>query len=247
VVARLVLVLVLGCGGKKSAGEDAMRTPVVAVDAAGSGSGSAAPKGEAAIRVEWKGVPTSARQSPGRTACNTPRPPAVTPTTLWGIPDAIVLADKAPAAGDARITLADCAVTPQIAIASTLIVESTVDRPAKLTLTKHGTIASLGALKPGEVTPIQLPITGHAVALSLEAGGVYRLAVDGSDDGAWIVNAPGGVTDAAGLATLRLSPGPHEVTAWLPARGGQAWKVVKSTVTVEANGLAELAIDLGPR
>ena len=166
---------------------------------------------------------------------------------MWGIPDAIVLTDKAPAPPEARITLAACALTPRIAIASTLIVESTLERPAKLTLTKHGTIASLGALKPGDATPIQLPIAGHAVSMTLDAGGVYRLAIDGADDGAWIVNAPGGVTDATGLATLRLPPGLHEATAWLPVRGGQEWKVVKSTVTVEANALAELAIDLGPR
>lgn len=244
---RFALVLAIAaCGGKKSAGEDAMRTSVVTADA-GSGSGSAAPKGDAAIRVEWKAVPTSARQSPGRTPCNTARPSAVTPTTMWGIPDAIVLADKAPAPAEARITLAECALTPRIATASTLIVESTVDRPAKLTLTKHGTIGSFGALEPGDARVIQLPIAGHAVSVSLDAGGVYRLAIDGSDDGAWIVNAPGGVTDVAGLATLRLPPGSHEATAWLPARGGQEWKVVKSTVTVEANALAELAIDLGSR
>ncbi len=246
-VVRLALLLVVGCGGKKSAGEDATRAPVVAVDAAGSGAGSAAAKGDVAIRVEWKAVPTSARQSPGRTSCNTARPPAVTPTTMWGIPDAIVLADRAPAPAEARITLAECAVTPRIAIASTLIVESTVERPATLTLTKHGTIGSLGALQAGDARAIQLPIAGHAVSVSLDAGGVYRLAIAGSDDAAWIVNAPGGVTDVAGLATLRLPPGAHEATAWLPARGGQEWKVVKSTVTVEANAVAELAIDLGPR
>jgi len=249
VVARLALVFVVACGGKKSAGEDAMRTPArdaAIVDAAGSGS--AAPTGEAAIRVEWKAAPTSARQSPGRTACNTPRPPAVAPTTMWGIPDAIVLAAAARKPEEARITLSDCALKPPIAIASRLIVESTVDRPVTLTLTKHGTVASLGAFEAGEATPIQLPITGHAASLSLDPGGVYRLTIEGQpDDAAWIVNAPGGVTDAAGLATLRLPPGPHEATAWLPARGGQDRKVVKSTVTIEPNGLAALAIDLGPR
>lgn len=248
-MVRFALLILVACGGKKSAGEDAMRaTRDASVIDAGSGSGSAAPpRGDAAIRVEWKAVPTSARQSPGRTACNTARLPAVAPTTMWGIPDAVVLADKAPPPGEVRVTLADCALAPRIALASTLIVESAIDRPAKLTLTKHGTIASLGALKAGDATAIQLPIAGHAVSISLDPNAVYRLAIDGSDDGAWIANAPGGVTDVAGLATLRLPPGPHEATAWLPARAGQEWKVVKSSVTVEANALAELAIDLGPR
>lgn len=251
-VARVALVMLVACGGgKKPAGEDAMRASrdgsVATPDAAGSGSGSAA-SGEAAIRVEWRAVPPIARQSPGRTACNTPRAPAVAPTTMWGIPDAIVLADKTAAPGEVRIVLADCALSPKIAVASVLVIESAVDRPAKLVLSKQGTIAALGALAPTEPRTIQLPIAGHAVTVPLEANTIYRLAVDGPDgEATWIVNAPGVVTDVAGLATLKLPIGAHAVTAWLPARGGQEWKVVKSTVTVEAGTLAELAIDLGPR
>jgi hypothetical protein len=241
------LVALVACGGgKKPAGEDAARA--ASRDAAIPDAGSAGPAvGEAAIRVEWKAVPTIARQSPGKTPCNTPRAAQVAPTTMWGIPDAIVLTDKAPAPGTARIVLADCALTPRIAIAKELVVESALDRPAKLTLTKHGTIGSLGSLTAGEARAIQLPIAGHAVAIALEPDTVYRLAIDADEQDAWIVNAPGGVTDAGGLATLKLPSGSHDVTAWLPSRGGQDWKVVKSKVTVETGQLAELSIDLGPR
>ena len=131
--------------------------------AAADGSGSAGSIGEAAIRVEWKAVPTTARQSGGRTACNTPRAPAVTPTTMWGIPETFVLTDKAAAPGEVLIVLADCALAPRIAIASTLVIESAVDRPAKVMLSKQGTLAALGAMKPVEPRVIQLPISGHAV------------------------------------------------------------------------------------
>ncbi len=251
-VARnaLVLAMLVACGGgKRPAGEDAMRSSRDGSAAVIDGSaGSAAPIGEAAIRVEWKAVPTTARQSPGRTACNTPRAPAVAPTTMWGIPDAFVLTDKAAPPGEVRIVLADCSLAPRIAIASTLVVESAVDRPTKVVLSKQGTIAALAALKPIEPRVIQLPIAGHGVTIALEPGVVYQLAVDGGDgEIAWLVNAPGMVTDPAGLATLKLPVGAHQVTAWLPARAGQEARVIKSTVTVEANALAELAIDLGPR
>lgn len=252
-MVRVLLVALAACGGgNKPAGEDAARA---ARDAAIPDAGSAAPAvGEAAIRVEWKAVPTIARQSPGKTACNTPRTAQVAPTTMWGIPDAIVLTERAPAPGTARIVLAGCALTPRIAIAKELVVESALDRPAKLTLTKHGTIGSLGSLTAGETRAIQLPIAGHAVSIALEPDTVYRVAIEASgladaidDEDAWIVNAPGGVTDSGGLATLKLPSGSHDVTAWLPSRGGQDWKVVKSKVTVETGQLAELAIDLGPR
>lgn len=252
-----LLVVLASCGGgKRPAGEDATRaardaaTGAVIPDA-GSAAAVATTTGEAAIRVEWKAVPPGARQSPGKTACQTPRAAAVAPTTMWGIPDAIVLAAKAPAPGEARIVLADCALAPRVAVARELVVESTLDRPATLVLVKHGTITALGALAPTTPRTLQLPIAGHAVTVALEAGAVYRLAIVGptgpDDEVAWIVNAPGAVTDAGGLATLKLPTGSHEVTAWLPARGGQGWKVVKSTVAVEADQLAELAIDLGPR
>ncbi len=252
-VARLlVCALIIGCGGKKKpAGEDATRAArdatIATPDTAGSGAGSAA-TGDAAVRVEWKAVPTTARQSPGRTACNTARAPAVSPTTLWGIPDALVLTDKAPAPTEARIVLADCALVPRLAIASTLLIVSAVDRPARLTLTKHGTTAKLAALQPAEPRAIQLPIAGHAVSLELEPNGVYRLAIDAPDgEAAWIVNAPGAVTDAAGVATLRLPVGTHDVTAWLPARGGRDARLVTSKLTVDDKQLAELALDLGSR
>jgi len=252
-VVRVALVIaVAACGSsKRPAGEDAMRGArdgSAAPADTGSGSGSAAPTGEVAVRVEWRAVPTSARQSPGTTPCNTPRAPAVTPTTMWGIPEAMILAEKAPAPGTARITIAGCALTPRIVVARELIVDSALDRPTKVMLVKHGTIAALGALQSGEARTIQLPIAGHAVMLSLDANAVYRLGLDSPDgEVAWIVNAPGLVTDVTGLATLALPAGKHDVTAWLPARGGQEWKVVKSNVTVEASALVELAIDLGPR
>lgn len=249
-VTRIALVALVACSGsKRTAGEDAMKTARDGATVSPDGSATPdppAPPGEAAIRVEWKSVPVAARQSPGRTPCNTPRPAAVAPATMWGIPDAIVLVDKAAPPGEVRIVVSACTLAPRVAIAGTLIVESALDRPAKLILTKHGTIAAFGALAPADARAIQLPIAGHAVSIALDAGAIYQLAIDGADtEPSWIVAAPGAVTDVAGLATIKLPAGAHGVTAWLPARGGQASRVIKSSVTVESEQLAEIAIDLG--
>jgi hypothetical protein len=249
VVTRLLLLALVACGNKaKPAGEDAARTPRVDATVPAPPDAPAAPAlGEAAIRVEWKAVPTAARQSPGRTSCNTARPGSVAPTTMWGIPEAIVLVEPARAPTEARVVLAPCTLTPRVALATTLIVESALDKPAKVTLVKHGTAAKLDALQAGEARTFQLPVAGHAVSIALDAGGVYQLAIDGAADteSSWIVAAAGGVTDVTGLATLALPAGTHAVTAWLPSRGGQPPRLAKASVTVEKDALAELAIDLG--
>ena len=63
----------------------------------------------------------------------------------------------------------------------------------------------------------------------------------------WIVAAPAAITEANGQVVLRGVPiGKHEVTAWLPARGNQMARVATGTITVTANELAELTIDLEP-
>lgn len=252
-VGRVALVAaVAACSGnKRPAREDAMRAPARdSAPAPMSPDSRAAPPvlGEAAIKVEWKAAPTSARQSPGTTPCNTRRPGAVAPTTLWAIPEVLVLTDKVPpATADARIVLASCALSPRIVLGTSLVVESALDRPGKVTLVEHGTIDKLDALSPGKARTFQLPIAGHAVSIPLAANGVYQLAIEGVADTepAWVVAAPGAVTDAGGLASLALPLGTHAVTAWLPPRGGQQGKVARSTITVEKDQLAELVVDLG--
>jgi hypothetical protein len=256
VVARAALVvLVVACSGKsRPAGDDAPRgsgdATAIAIDAGSAGSaGSASGSGEAAIRIEWKAVPVAARTSPGRTPCHTPRAPSVAPTTLFGIPDALVFVEGAGTLPtEARITFADCALSPRVIAGATLIVDSALDRPARLALVKHGDARQLDKLAVGESRTIQLPIAGHAVSIALDPGGVYQLAItgDGEHEPAWIVAAPALVTDVAGLATVRASPGAHAITAWLPARGGQPAKLANSSVKIEAGQLAEHTVDLGP-
>ncbi|HSK01766.1 MAG TPA: hypothetical protein VK932_11020 [Kofleriaceae bacterium] len=223
-----------------------------------------------------------ARASPGRTPCNTPRSPAAAPTATWGIPDAIVLvegarsdsaarpADSAPAgstaaqagsaavpadSAEARIVLADCALSPRVAIGSPLLIESAVDRPATVRLAKRAELSKPEAASaPPGAAPrtLRLPIAGHAVSVPLDAGGVYELATaDRAPETAWIIApqpaAAAAVTDASGQVVLRgVPPGPHAVTAWLPPRAGQPARIARGTVTAAVGSLAELTLQLAP-
>ncbi len=258
-------------GTKPRAVEDARTTPPVRGDggaAAASGSGAPAADdapagpttGDAQIRVEWRDVPVAMRASPGKTACNTPRAPAIAPTTTWGVPDVLVIVEGMPAdpvaipatgqvaipAAAARVVLADCAFTPRLVAASALVVESAVDRPAKIELARRGAITRLDKLEPGTPRVVQLPIAGHGVVVPLEPGGIYELATDGKEpETAWIIAAPAAITEASGAVIVKdLAPGAHAVTAWLPPRSGQAARIARGTITVVAGDLAELTLDL---
>ena len=252
-VLVLVLALVLGCSSKPQPKVDDASHPAPRPDG-GTDVADVAPVpsvpgkagvGEVQIRVTWKNVPTAMRASPGRTACNTPRPAAVAPTTTWGIPEVLVIVDGlADSRPETRVVLADCVLAPRVAAAATVVVESAVDRPVQLVLTRRGDAGKLDALVEGKPRPIQLPIAGHAVRVALEPGGIYQLAT-GEAEVAWIVAAPAAITDASGGLTLRDIPvGARAVTAWLPPRSGQPARIARGTVTVTANALAELMLEL---
>ena len=247
----------------------------------GSGVGSASPvaplaTGEIQIRVEWADVPVAARASPGRTPCNTPRAASVAPTTTWGIPDAFVIVEGVRSdALEARLTLAECALSPRVAIGASLIVESAADRPTSVALAKRADLAKpeaatagsgpagsspagsgpassgpAGSSAAGAPRVLRLPIAGHSVAVSLDAGGIYELATSDKDpETAWIIAPrPGAAviaTDATGQAHLRnILPGAHAVTAWLPPRAGQSPRIARVTVTVTAGQLVESSLPL---
>ena len=250
-----------GAAGSGSSGSSGAGSSGAAGPAASGGSGAGAvpsvPRlGDVQIRVEWANVPAAARASPGRTPCNTPRAPSVAPTPTWGVPDAVVILDGArAAAGEARVVLADCALLPRVAIGASLVVESATERPASVRLAKRADLTKLDAVPAaaaaGSAAPrtLRLPIAGHAVAVSLEAGGVYELATTAKDpETSWIVAAvlsAAAVTDAAGQAVLRaVSPGPHAVTAWLPPRAGQPARLARGTVTAVAGEVTELTLQL---
>jgi hypothetical protein len=220
--------------------------------AAGGAPGGAATSGRPAtgdlqVRVEWADVPVAARTSPGRTRCNTPRAPSVAPTTTWGIPDALIIVDGVGAtsgARAARVALADCALTPRVAVGDSLAVTSAADRPAKLALRKRGT---LDHLADGPALPVMLPIAGHTVTVALDPGAIYSLETDDADPELAFVAAIAGafVTDATGHALIRdLPAGAHAVTAWLPPRGGQPARVGHGSATVAAGDLEELTVRL---
>ncbi len=243
-MALKLLVFLAACSGGKphTAGVDDARhvvaTPPVAGDAAPA---VASAVGDAAIHVAWKNVPIVDRTSPGRTPCNTPRAASVAPTTTWGVPDAFVMLDGAPA-GVAQVVLADCALSPRAAVGASLIVASRAERPAQVALRERGTPE---APIEGKPIAIQLPIAGHAVSVALAPGKVYELAA--GDETAWLVAARALVTDATGTTTWRDLPvGKHTITAWLPPRAGRPAKLAHGTVEVLVGALADATIDLVP-
>ena len=250
VIRTIVALALLACSSNKPrAIEDARSVPrgdgaaVIASDAAVDAQ--PAKTGDLGVRVEWREVPATVRSSPGRTPCNTPRAPAVAPTTTWGLPEALVLVEGARPPGEVRIVLENCALAPRIAVATSLVIDSGVDRPAQVTLTRRGEVGTLTALTAGTPRTIRLPIAGHAVAVALEPGGIYELATDAKEpEVAWIVAAPGQVTDATGHTLVRdLPPGAHAVTAWIPPRAGQPARIARGTAKVTAGDLAELTLE----
>lgn len=257
--APVLLALVLACSGKprpEDAGHSAPprrdAAPAVddaraAHDARADAPSTAGGRGDLQVRVEWPEVPVVARSSPGTTPCGTPRTPQVAPTTTWGVPDALVIIDGAvPALGDAHVTLADCTLSPRIAIGGTLAITSAMDRPARLVLTRRGT---LDRLEAGAPVPVQLPIAGHTVTSALEVGAIYALETDAKDpEVAFVAAVPGSyVSDASGHVTAQDLPvGTHAVTAWLPPRAGQPARIGRGTATVTDGDLATLTITLAP-
>jgi hypothetical protein len=270
VVARVVALLTIAACSGNPRPEEAASGVASRSDAGPAGdagpSGDAGPAGDASpprdapgarlaigdlqIRVQWPDVPVVARSSPGRTPCNTPRTPSVAPTTTWGVPDALVIVDgAAPPLAAAHLTLADCTLTPRVAVGGSLAITSAVDRPAKLVLRKRASLATLGQLAAGEPIPVMLPIAGHTVTTALEPGAIYSLETDATDPEVAFVAAiaNGHVTDASGQAMARgLAAGPHAVTAWLPPRAGQPARTGHGTATVAAGDLAELTVTLAP-
>jgi hypothetical protein len=247
-----LLLLLFACSGKTSppkvVREDAKAgSAAVPIDAAVHFDPNA--KGDVQIRVEWKDVPADARAAPGRTACGTARMPAVAPTVLWGIPDVFVSIDVpgSGAGGPQRIVLADCTLTPRVAVAAgTVTLASALQAPAKLSIVRAGQLPLGSPLKDDKPREVYLPIAGHEVEVALDAGAIYRLSA--GDEAAWIVatdNPYVAITETNGNVALRGVPaGPHKVTAWLPARSGQPARVATGTVNVAPSALTEVTLDI---
>ncbi len=251
--AALLVALAACSSSKPRIPEDAKRaTPASDAAIAAPADAPAAPKppsGDVQVRVEWKNVPPAARSSPGKTGCGTPRTSAVAPTTTWGIPDAVVIVEGAPGVlGETHVRLADCALSPRIAIGNALVVDSASDKPAKLMLSQRARASDLRVEIKSAIPPrtIQLPVAGHAVRASLAEDAVFELASDKGDP-AWVVAAQAAVTDPSGVVLVRdVPPGVHAVRAWLPPRGDQPARHAAGQVAVVDGDLAELTLQLAP-
>jgi hypothetical protein len=218
------LLLVAACSGGKPKLEDARalpHPPPPPADAAAKTIDATIPpgKGDVSIRVEWHDVPAAARA---------PKPcgPDVTPTTTWGIPDAVVSLPHAGTPPAARVTVDRC-LHPRVQVAGDkLTIASAVMMPTTLAL---------------DARPVMLPIAGHEVAAALTEG---RHELVAGDAHAWVIRDPNAaVTDASGVAILRDIPsGVYPVTAWLPTANLAA----KGEVTVMPGALAEVTLTLTP-
>lgn len=256
-----LVVACLACSGKKAkAIEDARSAPKPAIDAAspvapavvhGYRVDTTVKTGDVKIMVEWKDVPQPLRAPGPATKCSTPRVPALEPTTLWGVPDVLLVVDvdhgKAHAPGSPRLVLQECDFSPRVVVAGpSLLVASAMMEPALVSITELAKPLG-GAAIASKPRSIQLPMAGHEVEVALDADTVYALSF-GSDDVAAVVSATTPyvtVTDRSGGATLRDVPvGTHPVRAYLPARNGGEAKTVASTITVTAGALAEITLDL---
>lgn len=267
---------VCACSGKPRAPEEAVRSPTAGdataagtartgdataplPDDAAAGAGSGTGSGDLQVRVEWPDVPAAARSSPGRTPCGTPRAPSVSPTTTWGVPEALVIVEGAPppAQAVARVALADCAIAPHVVAGSALAITSTVDHPVKLVLRKRGDVDQVlgkepdrapARLAPGDPVTVMLPIAGHTVEAALDPGAIYTLETDAPEpELAFAAAVSARVTDASGHAQIAgLSPGAHAITAWLPPRAGQPPRIGHGTATVSSGELTEVTVTLAP-
>jgi hypothetical protein len=259
VVKRLALVLIAACSSKTAGtphGPDDGIKALPPLDARAVPPGPyrvdpKAPHGDVQIRVEWKDVPVVARASPGRTACGTAKAPSVSPTTTWGIPDAVVMIEidhgKESAAAPARIVLEHCALSPRIVIASSLIVASAMDAPVQVAFARVGNARPLVAPTKAATEAIaRLPVIGHEVELPIEPSSL--VSVTSAEDEALVIAAPTpyfAITEANGQVVVRDVPvGTFEVAALLPARGGQPARTAKGSVTVVAGALAEVVLAL---
>lgn len=262
---RLAVMLALvACSsrGKGKAVEDAGRTPGKPTDASAPSPSVAvvrdyrvdadAKTGDVKITIEWKDTPKAVRAPGPATKCGTPRTPAVAPTTLWGVPDVLVLVDvdhgKAFDPPPVRIALEECSFSPRAVVAgSALALVSAMPEPTTISLQELA--RPLGG-EPLATKPrtIQLPIAGHEAVAALAPNTVYAVAF-GTDDIAAVISATHpyvGVTESSGATLLRGVPiGTHPVRAYLPARNGADARSIASTVTVTEGALAEVTLDLG--
>jgi hypothetical protein len=234
---------------RRPVGDGSGSANVVPADAAPAPEVKPPTTGDISVRVQWEKVPREARVSPGNTSCNTPLTAQVAPSTTWGIGDAVVFVQGAPAhAGEARVVAAKCTLSPRVAVGTSLAIASGADRPVKLSLA-HELVAADFAKASEPARAVALPIAGHEVTSALTAGGIYHLAFDDKDKGddAWIVSADAVITDASGAVLIKdVAPGSHQIRVWLPARGKLPAHTASGKVDVAAGELAEITLSFDP-
>ncbi|MBK7538569.1 MAG: hypothetical protein IPI49_25005, partial [Myxococcales bacterium] len=191
--------------------------------------------GAARVVVRWPAPPEAFTLSPGPSACDRPRAPAVVVDELWGVADVAVALEltrgKAwPALPAQQLVARDCALTPRLLVAAprqVVLLGSDDSSPRSVRLRRHAwrELARPGAALPTRV--LALPWQGHAVALTAPAPESWELDLGGrhaAEDAAHVVLSPhpyAAVTDGDGLAVFTEVPaGEHPVVAWLPARAG---------------------------
>lgn len=231
--AALVLVALVGCSGKPKGSDEAPKHPGSGSSDVGSAHdtailGPATGDGDVQLRVEWKDVPVAARASSGRTACGTPRAPAVAPTTTWGIPDVFVMIDAPakPATGGAAASgSATTGSATAGSAADTRATASTVPSEARIAL-DHCALAPRVAL------------ASTTLVLASAADSPAKLALSKSS------LLPFGGTAAAGAAKpVYLPVAGHSVEATLEPRGIYHVQIANDGTTFDAEDAWIVAAD----
>jgi len=255
----LLAVLAACSGGKGKAVEDAKSAPkpidappVAPATLHGYRVDTTVKTGDVKVAVEWKDTPQALRAPGPATKCGTPRPPAVVPSTLWGIGDVLVVVDvdhgKAFEPPRGRLVLEECDFAPRAVITGpSLTLASAMPQPVAVTIVELARPLTGSAVAGAKPRTIYLPIAGHEVEAALEPDTVYSISY-GTDDIAAVVSATSpyvAVTEASGGLTMRDVPvGTHPVRAYLPARNGGEARTAAGTITVTEGNLAEITLDI---
>jgi len=260
------LVVIAACSGSKpKVVEDARHSQHAGDAGAGSATvvaptvplgpyrvDASAKTGDVQIRVEWKDVPAALRASPGPTPCGGPARPAVSPTTTWGIPEALVSIEvdhgTALAQTRPRITLEDCELAPRLAVVgTTLAIASAVEQPQQVALAEVGHTPLGSPTTAGTPHTLLLPIVGHEVEAALTPGSIYTVSFGASETSTVVAATTPyvAITEPTGQVIVRDVPvGTHSVRAWLPKRGVLESRTATGTVTVTEGALAEITVDI---
>ncbi len=207
-----------------------------------AGDATLARSGTVHVVVRWPSPPPAAFVA--APTCLDAGEVAATLTTMRLVVGALVQIDgTATTVGESPapvlFVISDCAVRPAVAIAA---------RNVSVQLRSNGS-ANLVTLQHGEMEAdrrrVQFPIIGHTVEVPGLASGIYHVAVANAAVAAGtllVTDHAAAVSNGDGRVQFTAAPGPHRITADLPALGPRP--AMHAEVIVQVVAGEELTADL---